>query len=377
MPRAPKSNKRVASGSILTHFSGLTYLTKLSGEAALAGIAAFLLAGTPHQALAGASVQQPVAGSAAQADTQICEGQKPDATVPKLSLGNSSDSATSEGSSAQEDTAAKTKLHLSTKTSAEEQSEPAGQFCRRKPEEHQSSKPTTAPKAAKLIHTAQASTPTPANHLNAQLNTPAVPVPSAQIPRPAPAAPALPIAELVGGKLTIRAQGQDFTTVMDAVRSATGIAMEVPPGGENEKVFVNIGPVPVRDALVALLDGSNYDYIILTSEQDPQLAKRLILSLRAGQDGSAVAAAQPPQPVEPAPLPAYNAEEDAEAEPTPIPVQPRVIPSSVPTGIDVAKMAAENHMTRGQMLDQLQKQQEQMLDDQAAAAAAAQGPPQQ
>jgi hypothetical protein len=50
-----------------------------------------------------------------------------------------------------------------------------------------------------------------------------------------------------------------------------------------------------------------------------------------------------------------------------VPTQPSVLPSSVPTGINVQKLASESGKTPGQILDELQKHQQQMLDDQAAS----------
>ena len=46
---------------------------------------------------------------------------------------------------------------------------------------------------------------------------------------------------------------------------------------------------------------------------------------------------------------------------------PAVVPSSVPTGINVDKLAAQSNKTRGQVLDELQKQQLQVLDNQSSS----------
>ena len=87
-----------------------------------------------------------------------------------------------------------------------------------------------------------------------------------------------PIAQLKDGKLTIRANGQDFAAVLESVRSVTGVTVDMPSGIDSEPVFLNMGPVSITDALVALMDGSDYNYIIVGSDKDPQLVKRLILT---------------------------------------------------------------------------------------------------
>jgi len=186
-----------------------------------------------------------------------------------------------------------------------------------------------------------------------------------------PSAPP-PIAEVTAGQLTIRANGQDFATVLDAVRSATGITIEMPAENQSEPVFMTMGPVSTRDALVALLEGTKYNYVIVGSQENAQLVKRVILSERTSQASmplvaSAREASGAPQPE------LYGGQgvhEEAEAQnseppaPPPPPTPPAVAPSSVPTGINIQQLAAQSNKTPGQILDELQKRQMQVLDDQ-------------
>lgn len=184
-----------------------------------------------------------------------------------------------------------------------------------------------------------------------------------------------PIAEVTNGRLTIQATGQDFTAVLDAVRLATGIAIDIPPGGSSEPVFMKLGPVSVRDALVALMDGASYNYLMLGSPTDPQTISRLVLSVRpAGNAPPLVASnAAAGGVVQPTLYggQGYTADPDAATPEPPEPqqLQPTEIPSSVPTGINIQQLATQEGKTPGQILDELQKKQLEMLDQQNAAQA--------
>jgi hypothetical protein len=259
-----------------------------------------------------------------------CEG-----TLPQQA---SSQSGSSD-SQAVEDAGAD-RLKLSTKP-ASQAPDPVGQFCRR---EHSDQK---------ALRTSGTSDP-----------------PETPPPPPQPAAP--PVAQVTDGKLAIRASGQDFASVLESVRSATGLTVEMPPGINSDPVFLNVGPAPVADALVALLEGTNYNYIIVGSEGDSRVVKRLILTERSTGPATLVASSQGP-PAAPQPGLYGGVETDAEAEASepppvpPAPIQPSVIPSSVPTGINVQKLAGESGKTVGQVLDELQKQQLQVIHDQAVS----------
>jgi hypothetical protein len=262
---------------------------------------------------------------------KICEGNPPPQT--------SSQQASADPQSATDD--GPSRLKLSTKA-GQEASEPQGQFCKRERSDHDDSRPLT--KSDQSDSTSK------------------------------PAQPAsTPIAQVTDGKLLIKANGQDFASVLESVRSATGFEVEMPSVVNSEPVFLDTGLTTVSDALVALLSGTNYNYIIVGSEQDPRIVKRLILTERAsGPAATLVASTQAPTA---APQPmlygGVQAETEADASepppPPPAPIQPKVIPSSVPTGINVQKLAAESGKTVGQVLDELQKRQMQVLDEQAAS----------
>jgi len=265
------------------------------------------------------------------APTRNCDGRLPSQGAAHQSPADSQ--ATADGE--------KNGLKLSTKAGGDEATDPQGQFCKRDRSGQNSLRPS---------------------------------MPSSQTDEtPQAAQPATPIAQLKDGKLIIRANGQDFASVLESIRSVSGFTVEMPPRGESEPVFLQMGPASVTDALVALIGGTKYNYFIVGSAQDPQVVKRLILTERTAAPSTLVASTQG------APLTAQatlygaqggQAEEEAEAlepPPPPAPTQPTIVPSSVPTGVNVQKLAAEAGKTPGQILDELQKHQQQVLDDQAAS----------
>lgn len=290
---------------------------------------------------------QVAANAANPAQTaKACDGQQP---AQRSGLAGQSGAAagSSQDAESNED-AAGNHLKLSMKPRSGEASDAQGQFCKRT--EHDSLHPSAAlPKATETQPANQSEAPPP-------------------------------IAELKDGKLTVHANGQDFAAVLDAVRSATGVAIDMPAESQPEAVFMNLGPVSSKSALMALLDGTRYNYVMIGSQDDPQSVSRLILSERSSEPGSAMVASAAPTGAAPGPElyggQGVHPDEDAQnaepVAPVPPPAPPSVIPSSVPTGINIQQMAAKANKTPGQILDELQKQQMQVLDDQAAAQAQSQ-----
>lgn len=186
-----------------------------------------------------------------------------------------------------------------------------------------------------------------------------------------------PVAQNAGGQLVIHANGQDFASVLRAIGTASGIDIEMPAENAADPVFMNMGPVSTKEAIVALMDGTKYNYVIMGSRSDPGVVTRLILSGRSSAPVGAplVAAINEAAPgSQPTLYGGHGVQEDADAmnnaalPPAQGPASiPAVVPSSVPTGINVDKLAAQSNKTRGQVLDELQKQQLQVLDNQSSS----------
>jgi hypothetical protein len=80
------------------------------------------------------------------------------------------------------------------------------------------------------------------------------------------------------GLLGIRAEDSAMADVLRAVQRATGTSIDF-PGFASERVNVSLGPGPLRDIVMSLLDGSRYDYILVASQQ-PNSIERIVLTMR-------------------------------------------------------------------------------------------------
>jgi hypothetical protein len=138
------------------------------------------------------------------------------------------------------------------------------------------------------------------------------------------------------------------------------------------RIFDHVGPSPLREALVELLYGSGFNYIIKASSQDPQIVTGLILSAQAhgASAGTTQQASEPLAEQADAPtaygVAGFRNEGPPEIiQPTPVATNPGAasVPG-IPPGFNVQKAAAASGKTPGQILDELQKQQLQALDDQ-------------
>ena len=85
------------------------------------------------------------------------------------------------------------------------------------------------------------------------------------------------------GLLGIRAENSTMGDVLRTVQRATGASIDF-PGFASERVNVNLGPGPLRDIVMSLLDGSRYDYILLASQQSNAI-ERIVLTMRRGSGG--------------------------------------------------------------------------------------------
>jgi hypothetical protein len=108
----------------------------------------------------------------------------------------------------------------------------------------------------------------------------------------APAKPALEVS-FRDGLLAIRANKATFSEVLFAVQQRTGADISIPAGAEQERVVADLGPAPAQEVLAQLLNGSNFNFLILNSANDPRQLDRVILTPRSG--GGAFVPAPPVQ----------------------------------------------------------------------------------
>lgn len=155
---------------------------------------------------------------------------------------------------------------------------------------------------------------------------PATTLPEVQAPplRPSqmPAVP--PRVSYSNGQLTVVAENSTLGDVLNAIHNITGMQIETTGANATDRVAAKIGPGSVRDVLLAVLQGSRYDYILLGSVNNPDQIERVILTPKTGgansaeaQGGTAVGSAPPRQ----ATAIADDSDDDSDSSNAPAPGQ--------------------------------------------------------
>ena len=127
------------------------------------------------------------------------------------------------------------------------------------------------------------------------------------------------------GRLSVVADHVSLAQILNEVHRQTGTEITIPPGGGQEQIVVGISPQPLREALVSLLNGSRFNFIMLDSEHEPGKLKSVILTYRSAGGGSQPAIVSSPSPVtpgEPVPEPEVQPEPQPEPQPEMQPQQP-------------------------------------------------------
>jgi hypothetical protein len=92
-----------------------------------------------------------------------------------------------------------------------------------------------------------------------------------------PAAP-VPNVTYKNGQLTIIAENVPLSDVLREVSRKTGASLEIPSGSAAEPIFANIGPGSVRTVLVALLNGTKFNYVMLGSQDTSSDLRKIVLT---------------------------------------------------------------------------------------------------
>jgi hypothetical protein len=96
-------------------------------------------------------------------------------------------------------------------------------------------------------------------------------------------------------QLRIDAENATLRDTLKAISARTGAEVQFPAVGLGERIFVHLGPGSARDVITQLLNGSQFNYVILSLASDPGGITRLILSgaSSAGERASSDAPALP------------------------------------------------------------------------------------
>ena len=113
------------------------------------------------------------------------------------------------------------------------------------------------------------------------------PLPVGPLPQvPLPQIPAsAPTVTYEKGLLTILAQNATLGEILKQVKKLTGASIEIPANGAPERVVTEIGPGAPRDVLAALLNGSQFNYVMLGSSSDPAAVLSVLLTPKPGSSG--------------------------------------------------------------------------------------------
>ena len=101
-------------------------------------------------------------------------------------------------------------------------------------------------------------------------------------PRPAELPPRPPKVTCRGDQLTISADNSTLEAILFAVKGCTGAKIEIPAGTSMVRSFEELGPGPVREVLDELLSGTQYNYVIQSSDANPLKVETVLMSMRTG-----------------------------------------------------------------------------------------------
>jgi hypothetical protein len=94
-----------------------------------------------------------------------------------------------------------------------------------------------------------------------------------------PTFPATPVAAFDGRTLTLMVENQTFGQVMNVFHQQTGLEYDVPGDLQQLRLpLVEIKNLNLRDALLRVLEGSNYDYILVAAPGEPDRVVKLLVT---------------------------------------------------------------------------------------------------
>lgn len=82
------------------------------------------------------------------------------------------------------------------------------------------------------------------------------------------------------GLLTVNSNRANLSEVLFEIHKRTGADIAIPTGAEQEQVVAALGPGSAPEVLSHLLNGSKFNFLILSAADDPNTLDRVILSAR-------------------------------------------------------------------------------------------------
>jgi hypothetical protein len=113
----------------------------------------------------------------------------------------------------------------------------------------------------------------------------------------------VPVIAWDGKLLTIDAENSSLSDILLAIRSHTGASIEMPGSTNRERIAIHLGPAPVREVISSLLYGTDFNYVIQSSEDDQTALGKVIITSRDGDDSEEIVTADtgsnPSNPLKP------------------------------------------------------------------------------
>lgn len=100
-------------------------------------------------------------------------------------------------------------------------------------------------------------------------------------------APNAPSVTCKGDQLTILANNSTLESVLTAVHNCIGVQFDIPDGAMESRVFDQLGPGPARQVLTALLGATDFNFVIGSSDANPEKINSVLLMARVGDAPSA------------------------------------------------------------------------------------------
>jgi hypothetical protein len=89
-----------------------------------------------------------------------------------------------------------------------------------------------------------------------------------------------------GDQLTITAENSTLDSILVMVRGCSGARVEIPEGAARVRSYEQLGPGPMRKVLDSLLSGTEFNYVLQSSDANPQKLEAVLLTARL-KDGPA------------------------------------------------------------------------------------------
>ncbi len=98
--------------------------------------------------------------------------------------------------------------------------------------------------------------------------------------------PNAPVVTCNGDQITISADNSTISSILTRVQTCIGVELQLPPGYQDQRTFVHLGPGGIRQILDDLLDSTDMNYMIASSNATAGKILSVSLTIRPLNPGS-------------------------------------------------------------------------------------------